>query len=196
MLDIRLRIGPQTARIQGTHVDEQIEHFAYDRMVEQALRGVLREALKVTERQGLPGAHHFYITFHTSHPGVVLSPRLRSQHPDAMTIVLQNQFWDLAVDDDLFSVSLSFGGIRELLTIPFEAVTAFADPHATFGLQFQGALEQDDDEEDDEEDEDEDDDGIETDGPGRAAPPIDDQDDVRDGAKDNVVTLDTFRKKP
>jgi hypothetical protein len=171
-------------------VDDIIEHLAYDRMVEKALRGVLREALEITLSQGLPGEHHFYITFDTNHPDTVLSPRLKNQHPDAMTIVLQNQFWDLEVRDTFFAVVLSFGGIRERLVVPFEAVSAFADPHASFGLQFQTGVVLDD-----EDDEDDNDDLF----PDPMAE--DDQDDVdtQDGvtpAEDNVITLDTFRKKP
>ncbi|MCF8480648.1 MAG: hypothetical protein K9H25_09465 [Rhodospirillum sp.] len=163
------------------------EHFAYDRMVESALRGVLREALEITQKQGLPGEHHFYITFDTNHDGAVLSPRLKSQHPEAMTIVLQNQFWDLEVRDTFFAVVLSFGGIRERLVVPFDAVSAFADPHASFGLQFQTGVALEDDEDDDD----------------LFPDPMaeDDQDDVdaQDGVtapEDNVITLDTFRKKP
>nr|WP_184436894.1 ClpXP protease specificity-enhancing factor SspB [Roseospira goensis] len=107
-------------------------------MVEAALRGVLRDALRVVEAQGgLPGEHHFYITFETTRPGVVLPDRLRAQHPQDMTIVLQNQFWDLKVFDDALEVTLSFNRKRERLRVPFAAVTAFADPHASFGLQFQ-----------------------------------------------------------
>ncbi|WP_413205693.1 SspB family protein [Rhodospirillum sp. A1_3_36] len=169
-------------------MDDIIEHLAYDRMVEKALRGVLREALEITLRQGLPGEHHFYITFDTNHPDTVLSPRLKSQHPEAMTIVLQNQFWDLEVRESFFAVVLSFGGIRERLVIPFEAVSAFADPHASFGLQFQTGVVLEDEE-------DEDDDLF----PDPVAE--DDQDgvDAQDGVtapEDNVITLDTFRKKP
>ncbi len=119
-------------------MSETVTTFHYDRMVEAALRGVLRDALRVVESQGgLPGEHHFYITFETTRPGVVLPDRLRAQHPQDMTIVLQNQFWDLKVFDDALEVTLSFNRKRERLRVPFAAVTAFADPHASFGLQFQ-----------------------------------------------------------
>jgi len=88
---------------------------------------------------GLPGQHHFYITFRTDHPGVSIPPRLRAQYPIEMTIVLQHQFWDLKLDEaaGVFSVGLSFGGAPASLVIPLEAVTAFADPAVRFGLAFQ-----------------------------------------------------------
>ncbi|MGB0694571.1 MAG: SspB family protein [Rhodospirillaceae bacterium] len=116
---------------------DQIDILSYGEMVDEALRGVVREALRVTQDQGnLPGEHHFFITFRTDDPDVVLPKRLAEQHPDQMTIVLQRQFWDLEVTEEMFSVTLSFGGVREHLSIPYQAVTAFADPHANFGLQF------------------------------------------------------------
>ncbi len=108
----------------------------YDRLVEDALRGVVREALRRTEREGMVGAHHFYVSFRTSHPGVEMADHLRAEHPGEMTIVLQHQFWDLAVDDDGFVVMLSFNGAHVRLRVPFAAVTAFADPSVQFGLQF------------------------------------------------------------
>lgn len=106
-------------------------------MVENALRGVLREALTLTAKHGLPGAHHFYITFRTRHPGVVIPDQVRARYPEEMTIVLQHQFWGLDVTDSYFEVTLSFNRMNERLHIPFAAVTAFADPSAKFGLQFQ-----------------------------------------------------------
>jgi len=109
----------------------------YDKMVENALRGVLREALTLTVKQGLPGAHHFYITFRTRHPGVVIPDHVRARYPEEMTIVLQHQFWGLDVTDSYFEVTLSFNRVNERLHVPFAAVTAFADPSAKFGLQFQ-----------------------------------------------------------
>jgi len=108
----------------------------YDRMVENALRGVLREALTLS-LNGLPGEHHFYITFRTGFPGVDIADSIRARYPDEMTIVLQHQFWGLEVTQDWFEVTLSFNRINERLHIPFAAVTAFADPSAKFGLQFQ-----------------------------------------------------------
>lgn len=109
----------------------------YDKMVEAALRGVVREALARTSANGLPGAHHFYITFKTEFDGVEIPASLRAQHPDDMTIVLEHQFWDLDVEEQRFSVTLSFAGKPERLVIPFEAILSFADPAVKFGLQFQ-----------------------------------------------------------
>lgn len=110
----------------------------YDRMVEDALKDVLVQALRMTEQHGLPGEHYFYITFRTDCPDVEIPERLRRDHPDEMTIILQHQFWDLEVDGtESFSVTLSFNNIDERIVVPFAAVTAFADPYAKFGLQFQ-----------------------------------------------------------
>jgi hypothetical protein len=109
----------------------------YDRMVEQALRGVVRKALSEAGQRGLPGEHHFYITFHTDRPGVGIADWLHQQYPQEMTIILQHQFWDLVVEEDCFAITLSFGGRHERLTIPFSALTAFADPSVKFGLQFE-----------------------------------------------------------
>jgi uncharacterized protein len=106
-------------------------------MVEQALRGVVREALVRIAPKGLPGAHHFYITFKTRAPGVKVSPEIAGKHPDEMTIVLEHQFWDLEVKDEAFAVTLSFDNRPERLAVPFAAITAFADPSVKFGLQFQ-----------------------------------------------------------
>lgn len=106
-------------------------------MVEAALRGVVREALARAAAKGLPGAHHFYITFRTRFPGVALPDYLGQQYPDEMTVVLEHQFWDLDVSEACFSVTLSFQNKPERLVIPFDAITAFADPAVKFGLQFQ-----------------------------------------------------------
>jgi hypothetical protein len=110
----------------------------YDDWTEQALRHVIRSALAHAARHGLPGEHHFYLTFRTDHPGVVIPQRLRAQYPQEMTIVLQHQFWDLAVDEDAgtMSVGLSFGGVPSTLVIPLAAITAFADPYVRYGLRF------------------------------------------------------------
>jgi hypothetical protein len=108
----------------------------YDKMVEDALRGVLRDSL-IASQDGLPGDHHFYITFRTRHPGVDISEHIRARYPDEMTIVLQHQYWGLEVTPEWFEVTLSFNRVNERLHIPFAAVTAFADPSAKFGLQFQ-----------------------------------------------------------
>jgi uncharacterized protein len=109
----------------------------YDQMLEEALRGVVRRALRTVVESGLPGSHHFYITFKTGAPGVELTPRLKDKYPDEMTIVLQYQFWGLEVSAERFIVTLSFNDVPERLVVPFAAITAFADPAAKFGLQFQ-----------------------------------------------------------
>ncbi len=115
------------------------EPLRYDRMVERALRSVVRDALRETAAVGLPGSHHFYITFRTGHKGVSMPDWLRASYPEDITIVLQYQFWGLEVEDDRFSVTLSFNGRNERLTVPYEAVSAFADPSVKFGLQFESA---------------------------------------------------------
>lgn len=112
------------------------DHIRYDLLTQAALRGVVRTVLADIAKNGLPGEHHFKITFATGAPGVRLSERMRAQYPQTMTIILQHQFWDLTVRDEAFDVGLSFGGIGERLTVPFEAVTAFFDPAVQFGFQF------------------------------------------------------------
>jgi uncharacterized protein len=192
----------------------EVTTLSYERMVEDALRGVLRQALKITEAQGLPGAHHFYITFDTTHPGLKIAPSLKALHPNEMTIVLQHQFWDLTVGEERFEITLSFSGVSQRLSVPFAAVTAFADPHAKFGLQFHVEFEERSEEDDD-----------------AADPPLDDEapadnamvdsiqvtqqlknarktganrpplttvktdDEPDDAGASKVVTLDAFRKK-
>jgi hypothetical protein len=113
------------------------DYLRYDLLAQAALRGVLRTVLTDAAKKGLPGEHHFKITFNTTAPGVRLSERMRAQYPQAMTIVLQHQFWDLIVGEESFEVGLSFGGIPERVAVPFDAVTAFADPAVQFGLQFE-----------------------------------------------------------
>jgi len=142
-------------------------------MVEAALRGVVREVLARAAASGLPGAHHFYITFRTGFPGVGIPDELHKQYPDEMTVVLEHQFWDLEVEEERFSVTLSFKNRPERLTIPFDAVTAFADPSVKFGLQFQAP---------DAEAE------AKPDASGDAAAP----EATKEG---EVITLDAFRKK-
>jgi hypothetical protein len=109
----------------------------YDQMIEEALRGVVRRALRTVAESGLPGSHHFYITFRTTAPGVEIAPHLHERYPDEMTIVLQYQFWGLEVATDRFEVTLSFNDQPERLVVPYSAISAFADPAAKFGLQFQ-----------------------------------------------------------
>jgi hypothetical protein len=113
------------------------DHIRYDLLTQQALRGVVRSVLADAAKKGLPGDHHFFIEFDTLAPGVRMSDRLRAQHPEKMTIILQHQFWDLTVNDTAFEVGLSFGGITERLTIPFDAIHGFFDPSVQFGLQFE-----------------------------------------------------------
>ena len=113
------------------------DHIRYDILAQAALRGVVRTVLTDVAKKGLPGDHHFKITFNTAAPGVQLSDRMRAQYPETMTIIMQHQFWDLHVDDEGFEVGLSFGGIPERLAVPFEAVTAFFDPAVQFGFQFE-----------------------------------------------------------
>jgi uncharacterized protein len=114
----------------------------YDEWTEAAMRQVIVQALGHVAANGLPGEHHFYITFRTDHAGVVMPPRLRAQYPEEMTIVLQHQFWDLKIDEDsgLMSVGLSFGGVPSTLVIPLGAITAFADPYVRFGMRFRAEM--------------------------------------------------------
>ncbi len=126
----------------------------YDLQVQEALRSVVRKVLEDAARDGLPGEHHFYITFRTQAPGVKLSPRLREQYPEEMTIILQYQFWDLKVDHAGFEVGLHFKNIPERLQVPFDAVSGFYDPSVQFGLKFEaqdGSEDSDDFEDEDEE---------------------------------------------
>jgi hypothetical protein len=113
-----------------------VDHIRYDLLTQDALRSVIRAVLTDVAIKGLPGNHHFYITFDTRVDGVRLSARLKASYPQEMTIVLQHQFWDLTVGEDDFDVGLTFNGIPERLHIPFRAVKAFMDPSVQFGLQF------------------------------------------------------------
>lgn len=114
----------------------------YEQWTENALRHVVAQAVAHVAAKGLPGNHHFYITFRTDHPDAVIPPRLRAKYPQEMTIVLQHQFWDLQMDTEarLISVGLSFGGVPAVLTIPLDAVTGFADPYVRFGMHFNPVL--------------------------------------------------------
>jgi hypothetical protein len=178
----------------------------YDRLVEDALRSVVRRALLEVAANGLPGDHHFYLTFHTQDPGVGLSPALRAQYPKEMTIVLQHQFWGLDVTEEGFTVKLSFGGVRETLVIPFQSVISFADPSVKFGLQFETAADSDVDEPESDDTEHESSSSVT---PVRSTLKNKDLNDLpkdtpagdADGQKQgptkgaDVVTLDAFRKK-
>jgi hypothetical protein len=112
------------------------DHIRYDILAQEALRGVMRKVLAEVARTGLPGNHHFFITFLTGAPGVRISPRLREKYPEQMTIVIQFQYWDLKVSDTGFEVGLSFSDVPERLEIPFSAVRGFYDPSVNFELEF------------------------------------------------------------
>lgn len=122
------------------------DHIRYDLLVQDAFRGIFRKVLTDAAAHGLPGEHHFYITFKTQAPGVVMSDRLRAEYPEQMTIILQHQFWDLKVHDQGFEVGLSFRRIPEKLQIPFAAVSGFFDPSVNFGAEFTAEEDQDEDE--------------------------------------------------
>src|SRR5580698_9471158 len=112
------------------------DYIGYKALTDAALRGVVRDALRRAEKQGLIGAHHFRLTFKTHFPGVEIPDFLLEQNPDEMMIILQHQFWGLKVKDDQFEVTLSFRNIPATLTVPFAALTQFVDPGVQFGLQF------------------------------------------------------------
>lgn len=157
------------------------DHMRYDLLAQEALRQVVRRALEIAARHGLPGDHHFYISFRTEAPGVEISDRIRGQYPSEMTIVLQHQFWNLEVMDDRFSVELSFGKIPEKLVIPYAALQAFHDPSVQFGLQFTHFS------------------GTEAlariNSPNPEAIENDAADDAKPAGDGDVVSLDAFRKK-
>jgi len=117
----------------------------YDLMAQKALRGVVRQALERIAQAGLPGEHHFYISFDTKAPGVKMSDRLRQEYTEEMTIVLQHQYWGLEIGDDVFQVELSFNDRPEKIVIPYVCIKGFFDPSVQFGLQFENdtSLEQD-----------------------------------------------------
>ena len=116
-----------------------VDEMQYERLAHEALRGVMRAALQRVLAEGLPGAHHFYITFKTRAVGVSVPPDILAKYPEEMTVILQHQFWDLTVSEDRFEVGLSFGGIPERLVVPFSSIKSFFDPSAQFGLQFEQA---------------------------------------------------------
>jgi uncharacterized protein len=138
----RVRCASIVANPDSAPVTGMTDHFRYDLLTQQALRGVVRNVLtEVAKKKTLPGDHHFYISFDTHAEGVRLSERLRTQYPEQMTVILQHQFWDLTVTERGFEVGLSFGGIPEKLGIPFEAINGFFDPSVQFGLQFEEVTE-------------------------------------------------------
>jgi uncharacterized protein len=113
------------------------DRLRYDRMIDDALRGVVRKALADVAERGLPGGHHFLITFKTHAPGVEIPDYLRERYPDTISIMLQYEFWDLEVDEKRFAVTLSFSDVQERLVVPLPAITGFVDPFAKFRLEFQ-----------------------------------------------------------
>ena len=117
-------------------MDKYVDEINYDKLIEKALKHVVSEALKIVEKQGLPGDQHFYIAFRTDHPRTKIDALLKNQYPKEMTIVLQNQFEKLHVTEDAFSVVLRFSHVPYLLEIPFDAVTYFGVPSVRFGLSF------------------------------------------------------------
>src|SRR6202000_2975526 len=131
------RVGQKARRAHPIGPIMATDHIRYDVLARDALRGVLRRVLSDAAEHGLPGDHHFFITFVSTADGVKLSPRLLAQYPEEMTVILQHQFWDLVVTDDRFGVGVSFGGIPERLVIPFSAIKSFFDPSVQFGLQFE-----------------------------------------------------------
>jgi len=112
------------------------DRFHYDALVDDALRGVVRRVLTQVAGKGLPGSHHFYISFRSNDPGVVLPEYLRAKYPEEMTIVLQHQYWDLVIGAESFEVTVSFNKQQERIRVPFAALSAFVDPSVRFGLQF------------------------------------------------------------
>jgi hypothetical protein len=162
----------------------------YDILAQDALRGVVRKVLSEVSRTGLPGEHHFYISFLTRAPGVRISTRLLSQYPEEMTIVLQHQYWDLTVTEHAFEVGLSFNGVPERLLVPFSALKGFLDPSVQFGLQFETVARPE---------------SMPAEPVAEApvpvpeptvAPPLPPEaEEAREAAKAQVVSLDAFRKK-
>jgi uncharacterized protein len=153
------------------------DHFHYGRLMHKAMRGLMAEVLRRVSEEGLPGKHHFFITFATDHPGVDIPGHLSERYPEEMTIVLQDWFEDLAVLDDRFAVTLNFGDAPETLVVPFDAITTFVDPSVEFGLRFDAHEEPDSDEDEDEEFEE-----------------ADEDEDRKPEQQGEVVQLDTFRK--
>ncbi len=160
--------------------EPETTRLRYDKMVERALRSVVREAVEEVMAQGLPEEHHFYITFNTEHEGVQIPDYLKERYPGEMTIVLQYQFHDLSIDDKFLKVTLSFNNVPERLVVPVESITIFADPAVNFALQFQPA---NGDDMDDGDYDDMDDGDTSTD------TKADDK-----GKRGEVISLDSFRK--
>ena len=156
----------------------------YEMLVEDSLRMVVRSALRITEMSGLPGETHFYIGFRTDFAGVIMDDRLRADHPETITIVVQHQFADLHVEDDQFTITLFFGGRPSTMTVPFAAITSFNDPSVGFGLQFE--MPEDEDEQEAE--------SAAENSEGGANSEMTSKTEQTESAE--VVSLDSFRKTP
>ncbi len=148
----------------------------YSERIEAALRGMIRDLLAAAAEDGLPGAHHFLLTLRSDHPGVEMPPSLRRRYPRELTVVLQHQFWDLAVDETAFEVTLRFGGAPHRLRVPFESLTGFADPAAAFALRLGARRQQ---------------------SPPRSSPPRRHREESGATEEDSgtVVSLDDFRRR-
>lgn len=158
------------------------DHMRYDILTQEAMRGVVRKVLAEVSRTGLPGDHHFYISFATRAPGVRISEELVKQYDTEMTIVLQNQYWDLKVNEASFEVGLSFNGNPEMLLIPYTAIKGFFDPSVQFGLQFDPSSAPEEKRET----------RAETTAPASEESPAE----PVEASGEKVVSLDAFRKKP
>ncbi|WP_240796847.1 ClpXP protease specificity-enhancing factor SspB [Terasakiella sp. SH-1] len=161
-----------------------MDTLRYDRWIEDALKSVVRKALTYCQEHGLPGEHHFYITFATDHPDVIMPSHLREQYPEEITVVIEHEFWDLEVTADYFGVALSFSDVKTPIHVPFDAVTGFADPSVKFGLQFKMETVEDE---------------LELDElPLEESEPVLEEVSSKsddDENKDNVIALDAFRNK-
>lgn len=167
----------------------------FDLMIDGALRSVVRQAISHVVTHGLPGTHHFYLTFRTGQDGVEIPNALRAAHPDEMTIVLQNQFWDLRADEEAFEVTLSFNRIHHRLRVPFAALTSFADPSVQFGLQFQAETARPEDGADLPADGESDPAAAAGEQPAETPDPPAADDAAPEAEGQKIVTLDMFRKK-
>jgi uncharacterized protein len=176
-----LWVAPEVARALMDDDQKQRPEslLPYEKWIEQALRHVVAQAIEHVAVEGLPGGHHFYITFRTAHPGVELPQRVKAQDPLEMTIVLQHQFWDLSFNRETqaIHVGLSFGGVPSKLVIPLDAVVEFADPHIRYGLRFQALESQV---------------PVPVEDPEPAEPETTDEKDAEPG---QVVSLDAFRRR-
>jgi hypothetical protein len=156
----------------------KVNTFDYESYVQKALRTVVHDVLKQVGEQGLPGSHHFYITFQTNRSDVQIPDFLRKKHPEEVTIVLQHQFWDLKITNEGFHVGLSFDNVQEMIYVPFTAVISFLDPSVRFGLQFVPDEEMQQDQR-----------------PGKPAKPQEKEALEAPTTSNNVVSFDAYRKK-